>query len=58
MKPVPAELAALFVVRSGYPCTPDTLRQWVCRGHIRHTKRGYDLASIADYLSRRTVNRV
>jgi len=57
MMPVTVALAVLFVHRAGYPCTPATLRQWVCRGHIRRTPKGYDLISIADYLGRRTVNR-
>jgi hypothetical protein len=55
MKPVPAALAVLFVVRSGHPCTPGTLRQWVRRGHIRRTDDGYDLASIAEWLDTRST---
>jgi hypothetical protein len=58
MIPVTAALAVLMVHQSGQPCTPATLRQWVRRGHIRRTPKGYDLASIADYLEHRAVNRV
>lgn len=57
MTPVTASLAVLLVHRSGYPCSSDTLRQWVRRGHIRRCPKGYDLTSIADYLKRRSVNR-
>lgn len=58
MKPVAASLAALFATSSGHPCTPDTLRKWVQRGHIRRCRSGYDLASLADYLEQRSVNRI
>lgn len=58
MTPVTASLAVLLVHQSGCPCTPDTLRQWVRRGHIRRTPKGYDLTSIADYLARRNINRI
>lgn len=58
MTPVSASLAVLLVHQSGYPCTRATLRQWVRRGHIRRTPKGYDLISIADYLERRNVNRI
>lgn len=57
MTPVNVRLAVLLVHLSGHPCTPDTLRQWVRRGHIRRCAKGYDLASIADYLDTRAVNR-
>lgn len=54
MRPVPADIAALFVRLAGFRCSESTLRQWVCRGNIRRSAAGYDLGSIADYLDTRS----
>lgn len=58
MQRVPASLALLALRQSGHQISPSTLRMWVHRGHITRGPGGYDLGEIAEYLDRRSPDRV
>lgn len=53
MKPVPSDLALLALRDVGIRVRPATLRSWAHRGHIVHTRDGYDLRSLLAYIDRR-----
>lgn len=53
MQRVPVDLVVLTLTQSGITATPRQIRNWTYRGHITHTREGYDLGEVLAYLDNR-----